>query len=93
MKHSHAKAQLLYFCSDRLLNSPTMAGFLGECFKGAGTLLNLSASLFRDSMHSMGISLLVARCTFRPVLGTFTEAPLTLLSHLLLISSISVYTP
>ena len=48
MKHSHAKVQLLYFCSDRLLNSSTMAGFIGECFKDAGTLLNLSASLFRD---------------------------------------------
>ena len=41
-------------------------------------------------MHSMGINLLVGRCTVRPVLGTFTKAPLTSLSDLLLISSITL---
>ena len=69
-----------------------MAAFLRERCKGAGTLFNLSGSLFCqcDSMHSMGINLLVGRCTVRPVLGTFTEAPLTSLSDLLLISSITL---
>ena len=63
-----------------------------QCCKEAGALLNLSGSLFYkcDSMHSMGINLLEDRCTVRPVLGTFTEAPLTSLSDLLLISSVTL---
>ena len=38
----------------------------------------------------MGINLFVDRFTIRPVVGKFTEAPLTSLSYLLLISSITL---
>ena len=67
-----------------------MAAFLRERGKGTGTLFNLSRLLFCkcDSVHSMGINLLVGCCTVPPVLGTSTEAPLSSLSDLLLISSI-----
>ena len=63
-----------------------------KCCKGARTLLNLSGLLFCkcDSMHSMGINFLVGRCTVRPVLESFTEASLTSLPDLLLISSITM---
>ena len=69
-----------------------MAAFLRGCFKVAETFLNLSRSLFCkcDSMHSMGINLLVGRCTVWPVLRTFTEVPFTALSDLLLISFINL---
>ena len=81
---------MLYFPSNHLLNLPTRAAFLRERCGSAGTVLNLSGSLFCkcDLIHSMGIILLVGCCTVRPVLGTFTEAPLTSLSDLHLISSI-----
>ena len=69
-----------------------MAVFLRELSKGAETFLNLSGSLFCkcDLMHSMSINFLVSRCTVRPVLGTFNEAPVTLLSDFVLISSITL---
>ena len=81
---------MLCFPSNHLLNLPTRAAFLRERCESAGTVLNLSGSLFCkcDLIHSMSINLLVGCCTVRPVLGTFPEAPLTSLSDLRLISSI-----
>ena len=63
-----------------------------ERCKRAGTLLNLSGSLFCkcDSMYSTGINLLVNRGNVRLVMGTFTEAALTSMSDLLLISSVTL---
>ena len=92
-KHSHPKARLLYFLSNRLPNSPTMAAFPRECCKSAETLLNLPRSLFCNcnSMHSMGINLRVGRCTVPSVLGTFHEAPLTSLSDSPFISPITTF--
>ena len=65
------QGSIAFFPSNRLFNSPTMAAFQRECCKDAGILLNLSGSLFCkcDSMHSIGINLLVGCCTVRPVLG------------------------
>ena len=74
------------------LNSPVIAAFLWWRCEGAVTLFSKIASLFYewDSMHSMGINSLVGASTVWPVLGTFTGAPLSSLSDLLLITSITL---